>query len=313
MEINEEIINDRYKNNIFINSPDYESKIKILHKQNINSTETPFFSIVIPINNQENIIIKNLNSILDKTSEESYELIIIIDCCSDNTEKYIYNWVKNIEFQKYSLLTNILVLRSEIPLFETSADNLGFFCSNGKYCLEIQADMEMTDYGYNMKLLKPFLLDNKIIGISGRCCHSFIYNEETGVGKLGRYITKKLNELPSIDVNAYYIGETCNRGPLLLDNEKLKEMKYLDEVNYFLDNSDHDLFARAFVEKSWICGYVPIDFNSPLENGSTRKLRDNLNKKYYNLKLKTTKNGKNGFLINNIKTIPNRDIIKISY
>ena len=45
----------------------------------------------------------------------------------------------------------------------------------------------------------------------------------------------------------------------------------MDEENYFLDNSDHDLMARAFLEKKYICGYVPIDFNAPLCDGSTRK------------------------------------------
>ena len=311
MIINEEIINNRYTHNLFKNSPNESSNVKILSKADFINNELPFFSIIIPINNQEKIIIKNLNSILDKTSEKYYEIIIILDCCSDKTEQYIYNWLNKTDFKKYNLLTNILILGSEIPLFETSADNLGFFCSNGTYCLEIQSDMEMTEYGYNMKLLRPFLLDNTIIGISGRCCHDFLCKK--GIGKLGNDIKKNLNELQYIDTNAYYIGETCNRGPLLLDKEKLSEMKYLDEVNYFLDNSDHDLFARAFVEKSWKCGYVPIDFSSPLENGSTRKQRDNLNEKYYNLKKKQTNNGKNGFLKNNINKIPYRDIVKISY
>lgn len=311
MEITNELINNRYKNNKFINGLEYESKIIILSKKDNIQKEIPFFSIIIPINNQEKIITKNLNSILTNTTEKTYELILIIDCCSDNTEQSIYNWFKNLDFNKYNLLTNILILKSEIPLFETSADNLGFFCSNGKYCLEIQADMEMTEYGYNMSLLRPFLLDNNIIGISGRCCHDFLCKK--GVGKLGTDIQKNLNELPSVDRNAYYIGETCNRGPLLLDKQKLQEMNYLDEANYFLDNSDHDLFARAYVKKSWICGYVPIDFLSPLENGTTRKPRDNLNQKYYNLKLQRTQNGKNGFLINNINTIPYREIIKKYY
>jgi hypothetical protein len=199
-------------------------------------------------------------------------------------------------------------LKSEIPLFETSADNIGFFCSQGKYCLEIQADMEMTDKGYNMRLLQPFLLDNNIIGISGRCCHDFKCSK--GIGKLGADILIKINDLPHVDINSYYIGETCNRGPLLLDREKLITMKYLDEVNYFLDNSDHDLFARAFVEKGWTCGYVPIDFFTLLENGTTRKKRDILNEMYYEKKKFETQNGKNGFLFKNINNIPYRDVVK---
>jgi len=305
MNYNEEEINNRYKNTNFINNPNFESDIKILFKNKIKN-ETPFFSIVIPIYNQEKIIKRNIESILKNTSEKSYELIIILDCCSDNSEEITKKFIQDTRFESYPLLTKILVLKSEIPLFETGADNVGFYCSNGQYILEIQADMEMTEHGYNMRLLKPFILNKNIIGISGRCCHSF--DQTQGVGKLGRDVTKTLSEL-NIDRNAYYIGETCNRGPLLLDHSKLKELNYLDEKNYFLDNSDHDLFARAYFLKQWECGYVPIDFNSPLENGSTRKQRDAINEKYYNIKKESTKDGKNGFLNNH--SLKKRDIVKM--
>ena len=170
--------------------------------------------------------------------------------------------------------------------------------------------MEMTDYGYNMKLLKPFLNNDRIIGISGRCCHNFQCTN--GIGKLGMDVLKKIADLPNIDINSYYIGETCNRGPLLLNHTKLKELGYLDEVNYFLDNSDHDLFARAFLQKKWICGYVPIDFISLLENGTTRKQRNEINQKYYNIKKQLTKNGENGFLKKNMHNILPRNIEKIN-
>lgn len=299
-----EQINFWYKNKNFVNNP-YENNIEILLNKKIKD-EIPFFSIVIPIYNQETIILQNLESILNNTTEQMYEIILILDCCSDNSEEIVKKYIDNMVVESYPLLINVVVLKSNIPLFETSADNLGFYCSTGKYILEIQADMKMIDYGYNMQLLKPFILNNNIIGISGRCCHSF--DETQGIGKLGGDIIKSLSEL-NINKNAYYIAETCNRGPLLLDHSKLKELDYLDETNYFLDNSDHDLFARAFFLKKWECGYVPIDFHAPLENGSTRKKRDNINEKYYNIKKELTKNGTAGFLKNN--TMAKRDIIKV--
>jgi len=184
---------------------------------------------------------------------------MILDCCSDNTEIFLTNFIDSLDKcdrENKSLLTNILILKSETPLFETTSDNLGFFCSRGKYIIEIQADMKMTDYGYNIKLLKPFTINDDIISISGRfCCEQKTW---IGIGKSGKLIETETKDIPSIDMNRYYIGETCNRGPLVLDNNKLRELKYLDEVNYFLDDSDHDLFARAYVEKKWRCGYVPL-------------------------------------------------------
>lgn len=307
MELTEESINNRYNNNIYINNPNKNINIKILHKISIKNEE-PFFSIIMPVCNQESIIVKHIKSILDKTTDKYFELILIIDCCSDKTEENITSWINNLEVDKYNLLTDILVLKSALPLFEVAADNLGFFCSRGKYCLEIQADMEMTDEGYNMRLLQPFLLNDNVIGISGRCVHDFTC-QRAGIGKIGFDISIKVKDLPNVDANYYYIGETCNRGPLLFDKEKLKIIKYLDEVNFFLENGEHDLFARAYIEYGWVCGYVPIDFIALIENGTTRKPRDILNQEYYN-KYSRECNNYNGFIYKNLNNIQFRDIIK---
>ena len=109
-------------------------------------------------------------------------------------------------------------------------------------------------------------MDN-VIAVSGRCAHNLF--TPGGIGKLGMAIENTVAEL-QIDSIYFYIFETCNRGPLLLDRKKLIEMNYLDEENYFLDDSDHDLMARAYLEKRYICGYVPIDFSAPIHLGSTR-------------------------------------------
>ena len=291
----ENSINDRYKNNYLINNPIFESNIDIIYTYvNANIHEQPCMSVVMPIYNQEEIIVDNIKSIIENTTEKLYEIILIIDCCSDNTEQLLITYISTLKSLKSTLITKILVLKSNIPLFETSADNVGFLCSNGKYILEIQADMKMTQYGYNMQLLIPFNYHNNLIGISGRCCHDFLCTY--GVGKLGVLVTNNISDITNCKNTSYYIGETCNRGPLLLDKSKLIKLKYLDEVNYYLDNSDHDLFARAFYYKNWICGYVPIDFYSPLENGSTRKQRDSINQQYFFEKKTSTLNGINGFL-----------------
>jgi glycosyltransferase involved in cell wall biosynthesis len=299
----ENYINKRYSSNNFINSPKNRSSIKVLRNIKYND-ELPYFSIIMPIYNQELIVVKHIQSIIDNTTEKNYEIILILDSCSDNTEANLLNWVNS---EKPSILTKLLILKSEDPLFETAADNLGFLCGRGKYLLEIQADMEMTERGYNMKLLKPFLQNTLLIGISGRCCHDYACT--IGIGKLGHLIEKNLSDLQYIDRESFYVGETCNRGPLLLDNEKLKELGYLDEENYFLDNSDHDLFARAYYQKGYICGYVPIDFISLLKNGSTRLKRDDKNEQVYQ-NLKRTKTGINGFLQTVIKKTGKRDIRK---
>lgn len=225
------------------------------------------YSVVVPVYNQENIIIENIKSIIHNTLG-NFEIIIILDYCFDNTEQNIFTFLDNYKNEKESLVQIKVFINKEKPLFETKCDNIGFKNSEGKYCLEIQADMKMTEYGYNIHLTKPFLVLNNVIAVSGRCCHK-LYDHSKGVGKMGMNIERTLDEL-KIDKNKFYVYETCNRGPLLLDKEKLKEMDFLDEEEYFLDDSDHDLMARAYLQKKYICGYVPIDFFSPVYLGSTR-------------------------------------------
>ena len=231
-----------------------------------NITENPVYSIVTPIYNQETIIVKNIKSILEKT-DDFFELILILDFCFDKTEEVLLNYLNSFQNTRGNLIQIRIFKNSEKPLFETKCDNIGFKASVGIYCLEIQADMEMTEQGYNVELEKPFKMFKNILAVSGRCAHNLF--DGRGVGKLGTTIENTLEQL-EIQRNVFYCLETCNRGPLLLNRAKLEELQYLNETDFFLDNSDHDLMARAFIEKQYICGYVPIEFKSPIQDGSTR-------------------------------------------
>lgn len=231
-----------------------------------NDCKDIIYSIVIPVFNQEDIIIDNLKSIINNTIN-NFEIIIILDYCFDNTEKNVLDFLETYQNTKDDFIQIKIYKNEFIPLFETKCDNIGFKNSVGKYCLEIQADMKMTEMGYNLHLTKPFLLYDNIIAVSGRCAHNLFSGG--GIGKLGRTIENNINDL-NLNKNKFYVYETCNRGPLLLDRKKLEELNFLNEDEYFLDNSDHDLMARAYLQKKYICGYVPIDFYAPLVLGSTR-------------------------------------------
>ena len=238
---------------------------EIIYSKTFYENTEIIYSIVIPVYNQEDIIVENTKSIIENTIG-NFEIILILDFCFDNTEKNILEFFeKNVPAGKDFI--KIRIFKNNKPLFETKCDNIGFKNSVGKYCLEIQSDMKMTECGYNIHLTKPFHLYDNVIAVSGRCAHNlYSFN---GVGKLGTDIEKNVCDL-NVCKNKFYVYETCNRGPLLLDRSKLKELNFLDEINFFLDDSDHDLMARAFLEKKYICGYVPIDFYAPIYLGSTR-------------------------------------------
>lgn len=249
--------------------------------------DVPLMSVIMPIHNQERIIKKNLESIITYT-EGLYEIIVILDDCEDSTKEIVLAWAEGLQTTN---ITGLIIIETFSPLFETTCDNIGFRVSRARYSLEIQADMEMVEQGYNLRLLQPFLTYPNVLGVSGRCATGF-FNYDIGYGKLGELIEEPLdrNEYQN---TFFYTHETCCRGPLLFDNEKLKLLGYLDEKNFYLDDSDHDLFARGFYYCGFICGYIPIEFKSPLEDGSTRKERNQKNKDALEIR-KSRSNG--GFL-----------------
>jgi glycosyltransferase involved in cell wall biosynthesis len=251
---------------------------------NAMDISTPEFSIVMPIYNQSEIIVGNLESILDHT-KGTYEIILIIDACSDASEDKVLLWAASKTLS--SSFIRIIIIKSETPLFECAANNVGFTAARGKYLLEIQADMKMTEPGYNLLLRRPFEVLRNVIGVSGRCSHGL--KNGTATGRHGVNIEKPYDA--SLSNQIFYVNETCNRGPLLLCHQKVKALGYLDEQNFYLDNSDHDLFARAWADKKWICGYVPIHFDSPIAEGSTRKPRDPLNTRFLSLRRERSNGG----------------------
>lgn len=193
-----------------------------MFKKIYNFKNEIIYSIIIPVFNQEEIIIENLNSIINNTID-NFEIIIILDYCFDNTEKYIFMFLDEYENKIDNFIQIKIFKNKDKPLFETKCDNIGFKNSEGKYCLEIQADMKMTELGYNLQLTKPFILYNNVIAVSGRCAHNFF--SDGGIGKLGYDIEKSISEL-NICKNKFYVYETCNRGPLLLDKKKNRRIKF---------------------------------------------------------------------------------------
>lgn len=273
------------------NIPSETNLVKEVEYNKIDNIE---YSVVMPVYNQETIITKNINSIINNIIG-TFEIFIILDFCFDKTKQMIMKFLqKNHNSMPKSLNRIVIFENKEIPLFETKCDNIGFKNSLGKYCLEIQADMEMCEYGFNKQLTRPFEKIENVIAVSGRCTHN-LFGSFKGVGKTGININKPIEKL-GVDRNKFYSMETCNRGPLLIEREKLVQLNYLDEAHYFLGGDDHDLMARAYLNHKYICGYTPINFNAPLSHGSCRsrnKINNEKMKKINQKELKRNRKIKN--------------------
>lgn len=90
-------------------------------------------------------------------------------------------------------------------------------------------------------------------------------------GKLGQLIDSDLRT-PQDFSRKIWVGETVMRGPLIIDKKKYLEIGGFDLNSFFLGYDEHDLFFRASLV-NYRCGYVPIDFLSPLKSGTSRARR----------------------------------------
>jgi|UniRef100_UPI00404793A1 glycosyltransferase involved in cell wall biosynthesis len=263
---------DSYRHNL-IHTPvkRWERDVELLLHKQFNNNPIKF-SIVTPIHDQEDFVGTQFSSILTHT-QGNYEAIVILDGCTDRTKERLLACIENTPIPKN--LSSITIFESHSSMFETSADNLGFAKARGEILIEIQADMEILTAGYNIILATPLKIYDDLIAISGRCCHGINANSlGFTIGKVGKKVEFPHDSLRHFDnYNAVFLSHTVNRGPLAIDKQKIIELGYLDEFHYCLGNDDHDLFLRAWTEKQWRTGFVPVEFHSPLERGSTRKER----------------------------------------
>jgi hypothetical protein len=244
-----------------------------------DANRVPHTSVVMPVHNQREIITRNLNSLIVNIAG-TFELFIICDACTDGTLEAISAWVSTLPTNLYTrdiLLFSVVLIDQSTPVFETTADNMGFILARGRYVLEVQADMRMIQYGFNRQLEKAFATGGDVFAVSGRCAHD--YRGVSGLGKVSQHVEERSN-IPLDHLANFFVHQTCNRGPLLIDHARLAELGFLDEQNFWLGDDEHDLMARAAIH-GWVCGHIPIEFISPLSDGSTRKPRSPTNQAVY--------------------------------
>jgi hypothetical protein len=90
-------------------------------------------------------------------------------------------------------------------------------------------------------------------------------------GRLGTLINQRLK--PDEKLGSIWLGQTVMRGPLIIDREKYFQVGGLETKSFFLGFDEHDLFLRAYIVAGYRVGFTPVIFDSPLDNGTTRRRR----------------------------------------
>ncbi|UZR92536.1 glycosyltransferase family 2 protein [Chondrinema litorale] len=93
------------------------------------TSNTPYFSVVIPVYNREKLIQEAINSVLDQ-SFSNFEIIVIDDASTDNTAQTIKSYKDG----------RIIYLRNELNNERGASRNRGILASKGKYICFLDSD-----------------------------------------------------------------------------------------------------------------------------------------------------------------------------
>jgi len=276
--------------------------------------------IVIPIFNAGHIIEEVISAL--RVIDQDFTLLLILDACEDDSKEKALQGIDRLhtvskQFQGFYLF------ESRKNLYESQCDNFGFkFLEHFSYILELQADIVINDESFVKRAVCALEKFPDIFCISGRGTHSWelpikpmhpihvlrsrwrFQNTDIAqtqdilqgnfqieakefmqgcyFGQTGALVSGVLKHSEDSLTNIY-LGETIMRGPLVFDNDRLKECGYLNSKAHRLGNDDHEITLRAWRDFAFRVAYVPCSFISRLEWGATRRKKSILNHFRYTL------------------------------
>ena len=201
-------------------------------------------SIIIPMYNAENYILRCLDSLLDQDLEKNkYEIIIINDGSIDNSFSLVNSYAV-----KYS---NILIINQKNKGVSI-ARNKGVKQAKGKYIYFVDAD----DYiASNVLELLLFYIDNNDLDILG---FNTIETEKNNLNESVNIADLKNKEL-KVTSGVDYISQNNYQNPIwwyLINRDFLKASKVIFLEGVFLEGS---IFTAQLICKAEKIAHVPLD------------------------------------------------------
>jgi len=170
---------------------------------------TPKVSIIIPTYNREKFLTRALNSILIQTFK-NFELIVIDDASTDNTEKVLKNFQKKDKRIKY--------FRNSQNKGPSESRNIGIRMAKGKYIAFLDSDDEWL----------PQKLEKQL---------KFIENKNAKVVTCWAYVNDKIRKKKYLCKVPYYknpIPKILKENYILSSpSSVILERKVIDKVGFF--------------------------------------------------------------------------------
>lgn len=212
----------------------------VLTPLNFKEEQNPMVSIVIAVHNHLDYTYNCLQSILLNTDDVKYEIILINDCSSDNTAKFMNN------------ISNLIYLENDENLGFLKSCNKAAKCARGEYICLLNNDTQVT----------PTWLLNLVS----------IFNTDTGTGLVGAKLIYPYGLLQEAGGIVNYLGQPANYGKY--NDPKLDKFNYLRQADYCsgacilvlkkdfeqLGGFDEN-FAPAYYEDTDLCFAIRYQLN----------------------------------------------------
>lgn len=228
-------------------------------------------SINLTVHNKGFLLKRVLQGILDNTVGP-YELIIVLDGCTDESESIVDLFISDNK--------SIKIKKLYAPnVFETMANNIAAKNSEGDQIIIVQDDMIVKEPRWNVRMIKPINTFSDVFAVTARMAHNWILNPHSRDIDVSDFHGNDWADIlfhtdhadrRNINRQTFAMRDSVNRGPLLLKHSVLQELNYFDEEFSPLDMDDHDLCYRAF-KKGYKSGCYWIDFESQDSWGGTRE------------------------------------------
>jgi glycosyltransferase involved in cell wall biosynthesis len=233
-------------------------------------------SLILTVHNKDFILSRVLESIKQNTIDD-YELIVVIDGCTDNSEIVLDEFISsNKEIKIKKIYTP--------DVFETKANNAGLKEATGDKVIIIQDDMIIEEYAWNKRLEKPFDEFSDVFAVTASSAFNYRFNSasqhvhlppevDCQIGDCWSDIfvyESHINRSQGLHRNIFAVRNNVCRGPLMIDHGDLIKLNYFDEIFEPQDQDDADLCYRAYKELGKVVGAYWIDFISDISWGGTR-------------------------------------------
>ena len=142
----------------------------IVRDQKTNLRVAPICSVVIPMYKRADRVCDMLDG-LGSSLTLPAEVIVIDDASRDSTLAEVLTWADKLVTTDTNV-TRVVVLQNRWAHFETYCDVVGFRFATAPYVIEVQADMQIDDLGFDHRMISALESHTDIVAISGRGVHS---------------------------------------------------------------------------------------------------------------------------------------------